>query len=79
MAGLRRVRPTRYEAQRRRATDRSKVCIPKGIQELLGHSSGAFTLQVYGHLFEEAKQETADKLDSVLTPVASTLGPKLIH
>jgi integrase len=56
---------------------------PKAIQELLGHSSVAFTLQVYGHLFEDAKQETADKMDSVLTPVASsvasTLGPKLVQ
>jgi len=34
----------------------------KAIQELLGHSSAAFTLQVCGHLFEESKRETADKM-----------------
>jgi site-specific recombinase XerD len=45
----------------------------KAIQEMLGHSSVAFTLQVYGHLFEEAKRETADKMDSVLDPVASSV------
>jgi integrase len=55
----------------------------KAIQEPLGHSSVAFTLQVYGHLFEESKRETADKMDSVLGPaassVASTRDPKLLH
>lgn len=55
----------------------------KAIQELLGHSSVAFTLQVYGHLFEESKRETADKMDSVLGPVASgvasTWDPTLLH
>ena len=55
----------------------------KAIQELLGHSSVAFTLQVYGHLFEESKRETADKMDSVLRPVASSVAstrdPKLLH
>ncbi|MCB1020208.1 MAG: site-specific integrase, partial [Acidobacteria bacterium] len=45
----------------------------KAIQELLGHSSVAFTLQVYGHLFDEAKRETADRMDAVFEPVASTM------
>jgi hypothetical protein len=31
----------------------------KAISELLGHSSVAFTLQVYGHLLEETKRETS--------------------
>ena len=43
----------------------------KAISELLGHSSVAFTLQVYGHLLEETKRETADKMDSALSPVAT--------
>jgi hypothetical protein len=30
----------------------------RAISELLGHSSVAFTLQVYGHLLEETKRET---------------------
>jgi len=48
----------------------------KAIGELLGHSSVAFTLQVYGHLLEEAKRETADKMDSALSPVATTVATK---
>jgi integrase len=56
---------------------------PKAIQELLGHSSVAFTLQVYGHLFDEAKQETENKMDSVLGPVAASAaarpGPRSVH
>ena len=52
----------------------------KAIQELLGHSSVAFTLQVYGHLFEDSKRKTTDKMDSsVLGPVASTQGPTLLR
>ena len=39
----------------------------KAISELLGHSSVAFTLQVYGHLLEETKRETADKMDAALS------------
>lgn len=35
----------------------------RAISELLGHSSVAFTLQVYCHLFEETKRETALKMD----------------
>jgi integrase len=48
----------------------------KAISELLGHSSVAFTLQVYGHLLEETKRETADKMDAALTPVATTVATK---
>lgn len=56
----------------------------KAIQELLGHSSVAFTLQVYGHLFEDSKRKTTDKMDSsvlgpVASSVASTRGPTLLH
>ena len=40
----------------------------RSISELLGHSSVAFTLQVYGHLMEETKRETANKMDVALTP-----------
>jgi integrase len=44
------------------------------ISELLGHSSVAFTLQVYGHLLEETKRDTADKMDAALSPVATKSG-----
>ena len=50
----------------------------RSISELLGHSSVAFTLQVYGHLMEETKRETASKMDSALAPqkpVAPSLAP----
>jgi len=49
---------------------------PSAISALLGHSSVSFTLQVYGHLFEETKRETATKMNSVmasLLPVATSL------
>lgn len=50
----------------------------RSISELLGHSSVAFTLQVYGHLMEETKRETASKMDAALAPrkpVAPSLAP----
>jgi hypothetical protein len=54
----------------------------RSISELLGHSSVAFTLQVYGHLMEETKRETANQMDAALapkkpevSPMAPSLGP----
>jgi integrase len=50
----------------------------RSISELLGHSSVAFTLQVYGHLLESTKRETADRMNSALAPrkpVAPSLAP----
>jgi len=78
VAGLRRIRPhdLRHSAA---SLLIAQGVHPKAIQELLGHSSVAFTLQVYGHLFDEAKQETADKMDSVLTSVASTGDSKRVQ
>jgi integrase len=49
---------------------------PKAISELLGHSSVAFTMQIYGHLMKETKRETADKMDEALNPVATTVATK---
>ena len=43
----------------------------KAVSELLGHSSVSFTLQVYGHLMDEAKQQTADAMDAALNPVVT--------
>lgn len=45
----------------------------KAVAELLGHSAVSFTLQVYGHLMDEAKQQTADVMDAALEPVATSL------
>ena len=78
IGGLRRVRPhdMRHSAA---ALLIAQGVHAKAIQELLGHSSVAFTLQVYGHLFEEAKRETADKMDSILAPVASSVASNKVR
>jgi integrase len=47
----------------------------RSISELLGHSSVAFTLQVYGHLMEETKRETANKMDAALAPQKPEVSP----
>jgi integrase len=36
---------------------------PKAIQKVLGHRSVAFTLTVYGHMFDEDLDELAARLD----------------
>ena len=36
----------------------------------------AFTLQVYGHLLEGVKRETADKMNAALSGVAATVATK---
>ena len=36
----------------------------------------AFTLQVYGHLMEETKRETASRMNDALRPVAAKLATK---
>lgn len=49
------------------------------ITEILGHSQVSFTLQTYGHVFDEAKQEAARAMDAALAPMStplSTLGAK---
>jgi integrase len=49
----------------------------RSITELLGHSSVAFTLQVYGHLMEETKRDTVSKMDhALMSPVATSLATK---
>ena len=40
----------------------------KAVQELLGHSSFQFTMDTYGYLFDEVRQETADQMKAVLDP-----------
>lgn len=39
---------------------------PKVISEILGHSRIGVTLDIYGHLYEPARQEAADKMDQLL-------------
>jgi len=38
------------------------------VSRVLGHSSMAFTADVYGHLTERMTQDAADRMDSVLRP-----------
>lgn len=45
----------------------------KAVSELLGHSAVSFTLQVYGHLMDEAKQQTADLMEVALNPLATSV------
>ena len=48
----------------------------RAISELIGHSAVGFTLQVYGHLMEETKRETAAKMDAALQPVATPVATR---
>ena len=40
---------------------------PKAIQSILGHGSAAFSLTVYGHLFDADLDDLADRLDGPRT------------
>lgn len=44
------------------------------IQEVLGHSSHAFTRDVYAHLSEELKRDAASAMDVALSPPRGSLG-----
>ena len=44
------------------------------IQEVLGHSSYAFTRDVYAHLSEELKRDAASAMDLALSPPRGSLG-----
>jgi site-specific recombinase XerC len=57
----------------------------KVVQQMLGHSSAAMTMDVYGHLFSDRLDEVADALDNarseaarlpVLLPTLKILLPK---
>jgi integrase len=37
---------------------------PKAVQKVLGHESAAFTLTVYGHIFDDDMDELAQHLDT---------------
>ena len=39
---------------------------PKAIQKVLGHGSAAFSLTVYGHLFDDDVDGLAEQLDAYL-------------
>ena len=42
---------------------------PKAVQQTLGHASAAFTLTVYGHLFEDDLDGLAEALDETLSRI----------
>jgi len=39
---------------------------PKTVQEHLGHHAAAFTLDVYGHVSEKMKQESASRMEAYI-------------
>jgi integrase len=79
-AGLRRIRfhDLRHSAA---AILIAQKVQSKAIQELLGHSSIQVTLDIYGHLFDSVKQETADKMDEALgwTEPQTTVKNRLVR
>jgi len=38
----------------------------KTVQETLGHGSAGFTLDVYGHVTERAKKDSADRMEAFI-------------
>jgi integrase len=51
---------------------------PKAVQAILGHRSAAFTLSVYGHLFDADLDDLAARLDSccpTVAPAVASLEP----
>jgi integrase len=54
---------------------------PKVVQEVLGHTNPAVTMQVYSHVLPGLTRAAADRLDEVLLPHAgaSIGGTKAVH
>jgi len=46
----------------------------KTVQENLGHHTAAFTLDVYGHVSERMKQESAQRMETFIKDVTSSKG-----
>jgi integrase len=44
----------------------------KVVQQMLGHSSAAMTMDVYGHLFSDCLDEVADALDNARSEAAKS-------
>jgi integrase len=42
----------------------------KTLQETLGHHSAAFTLDVYGHVTDQMKRESADRMEQFIKSVS---------
>lgn len=41
----------------------------KTVQENLGHATAAFTLDIYGHVTEKMKQESANRMEQFIKAV----------
>jgi integrase len=52
---------------------------PKAVQTVLGHASAAFTLTVYGHMFDEDLDALAVALDSRRRGLPGTCEPLNSH
>jgi len=46
---------------------------PRYISDLLGHSQVSFTMQTYAHVLPHVKKDIANKMDEILTPVATNV------
>ena len=44
---------------------------PRLVMEILGHSQIAVTMNTYSHVIPAMKQDVADQIDQILTPVAT--------
>ncbi len=43
----------------------------KTVQENLGHATAAFTLDVYGHVSEQMKKRSADRLEATIQTICN--------
>lgn len=48
----------------------------KTVQENLGHHTAAFTLVVYGHVTEEMKRDSANRMEAFIQNVTNQQGKK---
>lgn len=46
----------------------------KSVQETLGHHTAAFTLDVYGHVTEKMKRDSAERMEAFLNEIKSCKG-----
>ena len=46
---------------------------PRLVMEILGHSQIAVTMNTYSHVIPAMKQETANRMDAILNPVATSV------
>lgn len=43
----------------------------KTVQENLGHATAAFTLDVYGHVTDQMRKDSADRMEQVIQSVSA--------